>query len=96
MYMGRLVESRPTQELFASPAHPYAEALLAAMPAADPKRRRSRVALRGEIPSLLHRPKGCEFHTRCPYAQARCRLERPSSRPLPSGGTVSCHYPLAE
>jgi oligopeptide/dipeptide ABC transporter ATP-binding protein len=94
MYMGRLVEVRPTEELFASPAHPYTEALIGAMLAVDPSRRKRRSALRGEIPSLLHRPKGCEFHTRCPYADELCRLEAPKPRPLPRGGRVTCHRPL--
>jgi peptide/nickel transport system ATP-binding protein len=94
MYMGRLVEMRPTEDLFASPAHPYTEALIGAMLAVDPSRRRRRSTLRGEIPSLLHRPKGCEFHTRCPYADELCRLEAPKPRPLPCGGRVICHRPL--
>jgi oligopeptide/dipeptide ABC transporter ATP-binding protein len=95
MYMGRLVEIRPTDSLFRQPAHPYTEALLAAMPVADPRRRRHRPALGGEIPSMLRRPTGCEFHTRCPYAEPRCRAERPIAQDLPSGGSVRCHFPLS-
>jgi oligopeptide/dipeptide ABC transporter ATP-binding protein len=94
MYLGQIVEERPTEALFESPAHPYTEALLAAMPVADPTRRRVHPALAGEIPSLMRRPSGCEFHTRCPYADERCRTERPEPRRLPTGGMVSCHKPL--
>jgi oligopeptide/dipeptide ABC transporter ATP-binding protein len=95
MYMGRFVEQGTTRALFARPAHPYTEALLTATPVPDPDRRRPPPALRGEVPSLLNRPAGCEFHTRCPYAQERCRLERPLPQLRPPGQTVRCHFPLA-
>jgi oligopeptide/dipeptide ABC transporter ATP-binding protein len=95
MYMGRLVEQGPTRILFARPAHPYTEALLTATPVPDADRRRPPPALRGEVPSLLSRPPGCEFHTRCPYAKERCRLERPLPQVRPHGQTVRCHFPLA-
>jgi oligopeptide/dipeptide ABC transporter ATP-binding protein len=95
MYMGRFVEQGATRALFAGPAHPYTEALLTATPVPDPDRRRPPPALRGEVPSLLSRPPGCEFHTRCPYAQERCRLERPLPQVRPPGQTVRCHFPLA-
>jgi oligopeptide/dipeptide ABC transporter ATP-binding protein len=95
MYMGRFVEQGATSTIFARPAHPYTEALLTATPVPDPDRRRPPPALRGEVPSLLHRPSGCEFHTRCPYAQARCRIERPLPQLRPPGQTVRCHFPLA-
>jgi peptide/nickel transport system ATP-binding protein len=95
MYMGRFVEQGATATLFARPAHPYTEALLTATPIPDPDRRRPPPALRGEVPSLLSRPPGCEFHTRCPYAKERCRLERPLPQVRPPGQTVRCHFPLA-
>jgi peptide/nickel transport system ATP-binding protein len=95
MYMGRFVEQGATTALFARPAHPYTEALLTATPVPDPDRRRPPPALRGEVPSLLQRPAGCEFHTRCPYAQERCRRERPLPQLRPPGQTVRCHFPLA-
>ena len=95
MYMGRFVEQGATRALFARPAHPYTEALLTATPVPDPDRRRPPPALRGEVPSLLNRPAGCEFHTRCPYAKERCRLERPLPQLRPPGQTVRCHFPLA-
>ena len=95
MYMGRFVEQGATATMFARPAHPYTEALLTATPVPDPDRRRPPPALKGEVPSLLHRPSGCEFHTRCPYAQERCRIERPLPQLRPPGQTVRCHFPLA-
>jgi oligopeptide/dipeptide ABC transporter ATP-binding protein len=95
MYMGRFVEQGATSTIFARPAHPYTEALLTATPIPDPDRRRPTPALKGEVPSLLNRPSGCEFHTRCPYAQERCRIERPLPQLRPPGQTVRCHFPLA-
>ena len=95
MYMGRFVEQGATSTVFAKPAHPYTEALLTATPLPDPDRRRPPPALRGEVPSLLKRPSGCEFHTRCPYAKERCRIERPLPQLRPPGQTVRCHFPLA-
>jgi oligopeptide/dipeptide ABC transporter ATP-binding protein len=95
MYMGRFVEQGATGTIFAKPAHPYTEALLTATPVPDPDRRRPPPALRGEVPSLLNRPSGCEFHTRCPYAKERCRLEGPLPQLRPPGQTVRCHFPLA-
>ena len=95
MYMGRFVEQGATATIFAKPAHPYTGALLTATPVPDPDRRRPPPALKGEVPSLLHRPSGCEFHTRCPYAQERCRIERPLPQLRPPGQTVRCHFPLA-
>jgi peptide/nickel transport system ATP-binding protein len=94
MYMGRFVEQGATATIFARPAHPYTEALLTATPVPDPDRRRPPPALRGEVPSLLNRPSGCEFHTRCPYARPRCRIERPLPQLRPTGQTVRCHFPL--
>jgi oligopeptide/dipeptide ABC transporter ATP-binding protein len=95
MYMGRFVEQGDTRTIFKRPAHPYTEALLTATPVPDPDQRRPPPELRGEVPSLLRRPSGCEFHTRCPYAKERCRLERPLPQLRPPGQTVRCHFPLA-
>ena len=79
MYLGRIVETAATDELFARPRHPYVEALLSAIPVPDPQAARAarRIALEGELPSLADLPEGCVFCTRCPYAQERCRRERP-------------------
>jgi peptide/nickel transport system ATP-binding protein len=95
MYLGRLVELGPTTVILARPAHPYTAALLEAVPQPDPARRRTRLELAGEIPSLRNRPSGCEFHTRCRFAVARCRAEPPALRPGADGRSVACHFPLA-
>jgi peptide/nickel transport system ATP-binding protein len=79
--------------VFRAAAHPYTAALLAAIPIADPTRHRER-AIAGEVPSLLNRPPGCEFHTRCPYVQARCRAEAPAEREITPDHLARCHFPL--
>jgi len=94
MYLGRFVETGPTDAVFESPAHPYTHGLLAAQPQPDPARRRQQVELQGEVPSPMQRPPGCEFHTRCPRAATRCRGEAPAPRLIPPRA-VSCHFPLA-
>lgn len=94
MYMGRFVERGPTSAVFAHPAHPYTHGLLAAQPHPDPDRRREMVELTGEVPSLARRPSGCEFHTRCPWAQDRCRAERPQPQSIGPGRELRCHFPL--
>lgn len=94
MYLGRFVETGDTEEIFRAPAHPYTAALLSANPEPDPDKARHRIALPAEVPSLLARPPGCEFHTRCPWAQVRCRSETPA--PVERAGRrISCHFPLA-
>ncbi|MFO1059250.1 MAG: ABC transporter ATP-binding protein [Dongiaceae bacterium] len=95
MYLGRIVEQAPTAALFAAPRHPYAEALLAASPEPDPDARHRRIELAGEVPSLLQRPPGCEFHPRCPRAQPRCRGEAPAFTVHGDRGW-SCHFPVGE
>lgn len=94
MYLGRFVEQGETGAIFARPRHPYSLALLSANSEPDPDARPQRIALEGEVPSLLARPSGCEFHGRCPFVQARCRGEAPALIEAPDGRRVACHFPL--
>ena len=94
MYLGRFVELGPTEAIFAQPRHPYSLALLAANPEPDPDAQLARIELAGEVPSLLARPPGCEFHTRCPFAQARCGGEVPVETVEGDGRRYVCHFPL--
>ena len=93
LYLGRLVECGPTAQVFANPAHPYTASLIASEPQPDPRKRRDDLAIKGEIPSLLSRPKGCVFHTRCAKAQALCQTVTPDRRPIATRWQVSCHFP---
>jgi oligopeptide/dipeptide ABC transporter ATP-binding protein len=96
LYLGRLMETGPTRAVFAHPHHPYTRSLIASEPQPDPRRRRADLAIRGEIPSLLRRPTGCEFHTRCPQAVATCRTLTPALREISPGRFARCHLAEAE
>jgi peptide/nickel transport system ATP-binding protein len=85
MYLGRIVESAPTEQLFADPRHPYTRGLLAAVPSVDPERRGGAPPLAGDVPSPSHPPSGCHFHTRCPVALPRCAREAPPAVRLGKG-----------
>lgn len=91
MYLGQIVEKAPRDSMFARPSHPYAQALLSAAPEPDPARRRRRIVLRGDVPSPMNPPPGCRFHTRCPLAHDRCRVEAPAAHAVAPGHTVACH-----
>jgi peptide/nickel transport system ATP-binding protein len=90
MYLGRVVESAPSAELFAHPNHPYTKALLAEVGKVEPKKR-TFVPIKGEIPSPLDPPHGCHFHPRCPYVMERCRTEAPALADVASGHRSACH-----
>lgn len=77
MYLGRIVEISDSEALFDAPKHPYTKALMSAIPVTNPRLRRERLRLEGDIPSPIHLPKGCAFHTRCPFVMDRCKVERP-------------------
>lgn len=95
MYLGKVMEMAPTNELFANPHHPYTKALLSAVPVADPKigRSRERIILHGDIPSPVNPPSGCVFNTRCWKAQEVCRSTVPETVQLAPQQTVACHFP---
>ena len=91
MYLGRMVEFAETEDLFANPLHPYTEALLSAVPVADPTKQMERIPLEGEIPNPADPPSGCFFHTRCRYCTEKCKECAPEYRELESGHFVACH-----
>ena len=91
MYLGRIVEYAGKETLFRRPLHPYTEALLAAVPIPDPKLKRVKRVLQGDVPSPVNPPSGCAFHPRCPYAMARCKQEAPVLTEVAPGNLVACH-----
>ena len=94
MYLGKIMEIATSQEIYSHPIHPYTEALLSAVPMPDPKTKKKRIILKGEIPSPINPPSGCVFHTRCIYAQEMCRIEVPLLIPRRNGRLAACHFPL--
>jgi len=94
MYLGRLCEVGPSEQLFAKPAHPYTELLIEAIPVPDPDVRPAGSVAVGEPPSPIAPPSGCRFRTRCPRADQRCRDEVPELRPVAPGQYAACHHPL--
>jgi len=95
MYLGRIVELGDCDTLFADPRHPYTQALLSAVPVPDPGRLRQHTILAGDVPSPMSPPSGCHFHTRCPFAMDRCRVEAPVLRAAANGSEVACHLDLS-
>ena len=91
MYLGNLVEYGDTEDIFRNPLHPYTKALFSAIPVPDPNAKMNRIVLEGSIPSPANPPSGCKFHTRCPYATERCKVEAPCQREVEPGHYVVCH-----
>jgi oligopeptide/dipeptide ABC transporter ATP-binding protein len=96
MYLGKIMELSPSEELYVKPIHPYTAALLSAIPVPDPElnRKRDRIVVGGEPPSPVDPPSGCVFHTRCPRARDLCKTEVPRLSAYPNGHVAACHYPL--
>ena len=95
MYLGKIVEMGPTEEVIQKPLHPYTEALIAAVPVPDPTAKRTKIVIKGEVPSPINLPSGCRFHPRCPYAKEKCRREEPKIIPAGKDRYVACHFPLS-
>ena len=91
MYLGKLVEIADNEQLYNNPLHPYTEALLSAVPVPDPRMKKERIVLTGDIPSPINPPSGCVFHTRCPIVEDRCKTEIPKLRKLDDGRLLACH-----
>jgi len=91
MYLGRIVELASAHDLYATPRHPYTEALLSAVPVPDPTAKRQRIVLQGDVPNPIRPPAGCHFHPRCPHAMERCRSEAPLLREVAPGHLAACH-----
>jgi peptide/nickel transport system ATP-binding protein len=91
MYLGKIVELADRRTLFSAPHHPYTKALLSAVPVPDPTAKRTRIILKGDVPSPINPPTGCRFHTRCPFVFDRCRTEEPLLRAIAPGQQSACH-----
>jgi oligopeptide transport system ATP-binding protein len=93
MYLGRIVEIAPRDRIYKQPLHPYTEALMSAVPTANPSRRKQRILLEGDVPSPINPPPGCRFHPRCRYSRAACIAESPSLLEIENGSQVACYFP---
>jgi oligopeptide transport system ATP-binding protein len=92
MYLGRIVEIASTRDLYVAPQHPYTQALLSAIPIPDPKHKRKRIMLQGDVPNPIHPPSGCHFHTRCPVAkEGLCNTQAPQLKEIAAGHWAACH-----
>ena len=94
MYLGRIMEMAAVDEIYRRPRHPYTEALLSAVPMPDPKARKRRITLTGDVPSPIDPPAGCVFHPRCPYRRAQCESVAPEFREIEPAHYLGCHYPI--
>ena len=92
MYLGKMAELADRDELYRRPLHPYTQALMSAIPVPDPKLKKKRIILKGDVPSPLHPPSGCRFHPRCQFAQEICSKEEPAFREIVPGHWAACHF----
>jgi peptide/nickel transport system ATP-binding protein len=92
MYLGKIVELAPAEQLYRDPKHPYTEALLSAIPRSSPRVQKKRIVLPGDVPNPASPPSGCAFHTRCRYAQEVCKLETPPLQSVGNGHLAACHF----
>jgi oligopeptide transport system ATP-binding protein len=93
MYLGKIVELGVAKDIVSTPRHPYTQALISAVPVLDPETKRKKILLPGDVPSPIHPPAGCPFHTRCPIAQfPRCQAEVPTLREVIPGHWAACHF----
>ena len=91
MYLGNLVEISDKKSLYANPLHPYTQALISAIPEPDPRKKKERIILEGDVPSPINPPSGCPFHPRCPQAMERCSSVKPTLKEVKPGQNVACH-----
>ena len=92
MYLGKVVETRKSEEIYSSPKHPYTQALISAIPRPDPLQKSDRVVLEGDVPSPINPPSGCRFRTRCQFAQSKCEGASPPLEEIAGGGSVACYF----
>ena len=95
MYLGKLVEVAPSDDIYDRPLHPYTQALIDAIPVPDPDVKQGTKLLTGDVPSPIDPPSGCRFHTRCPFATDRCSTEEPELKDVGGGHCVACHLVVA-
>jgi oligopeptide/dipeptide ABC transporter ATP-binding protein len=94
MYLGKIMELADAKEIYKRPRHPYTEALLSAAPMPNPKAKKERVILEGDVPSPINPPSGCPFHPRCPHRSERCDTNTPVYREISLDHYIACHYPI--
>jgi oligopeptide/dipeptide ABC transporter ATP-binding protein len=92
MYLGKIVEMAKAQDLYKNPLHPYTQIILASVPLPDPKLKKKRAIITGDVPSPINPPPGCQFHPRCKYARDICQKQEPEIKEYEPGHFASCHF----